>query len=364
MTIRLGIIGAGHLGRFHAKLIRELDGVHLVGIADPLAEAAAAVAAECGGVPYADYRDLLPRIDAAIVAAPTRYHHAIGLALLERGIHVLMEKPLALDPVQAAALVESARKHQALLQVGHIERFNPAFELALPFVGRPKYVEASRCGGFTFRSTDIGVVLDLMIHDLDLTLSLIDSPVRGVSAIGVSLFGQHEDVAQARLEFANGAIANLSASRASYKPVRQMQIWSGRGQVSLDFAQRTAVAAQPSPQLLNGAFDADSLVMAEKARLKDRVFEELIPLTILEGGASNALLEEQRDFIGAIRAGRQPRVTGEQALATQTVADQILNSIAAHRWEDEPADSAPSILRGPHWGRSTNPAPLDRRRPA
>ncbi|MEX2138922.1 MAG: Gfo/Idh/MocA family oxidoreductase [Pirellulales bacterium] len=385
MPLRIAVIGAGHLGRFHAKLLGELDDVELVGVVDPVEESALRVAAECNTSAIATVKDLLGRIDAAIVATPTRFHHAVGCELLRNGVHVLIEKPLALNVAECDELVRLAEQERRVLQVGHIERFNPALDQALPYLQNPKYIDAARYSGYTFRSTDIGVVLDLMIHDLDVVMMLVGSPVADVSAFGLALMGRHEDVARTRLHFANGAIADLSASRVSYEAKRQMQVWSPAGHVNIDFATRTAVVAQPAAMLRNGSFDPDQLPLAEKARLKDRVFEELIPLKRLAAGATNALLDEQRDFITAIRAGRQPRVTGRQAREVIVVAERILASIANQQWRVDsegagvdrsvgdlvPAgerelrpDGGADILRGPHWHRTPVMPPREIKRPA
>jgi predicted dehydrogenase len=380
--LRIAVIGAGHLGRFHAKLIGELGGVELVGVTDPIEEAARRVATECGTAAFAGLDELAGNIDAAIVAAPTRFHHAVGCELLRHGVHVLMEKPLALNVAECDELVRLATQNRCVLQVGHIERFNPALDQALPFLHEPKYIDAARYSGYTFRSTDIGVVLDLMIHDLDVVMTLVGAPVADVSAFGLALMGRHEDVARARLHFANGAIADLSASRVSYEAKRQMQVWSSAGHVNIDFATRTAVVAQPAAILRDGRFDPDELPLEEKARLKDRVFEELIPLRRLEAGATNALLEEQRDFVTAIRTGRQPRVTGRQAREVISVAERILASIDNYRGQFESARTqrpkpvmpvrdaelqpvgGADILRGPHWHRAPVAPPREIRRPA
>ncbi len=224
--LRVAVIGAGRLGGFHAQKLAQLPEVELVGVADPVESQRSRVAAECRTAAFADYRELCGRIDAAVVAVPTRLHHALGKELLRRGIHVLMEKPLTPTAAEADELVALARRQRLVLQVGHVERFNPALAAASPHLRSPHYLEAVRASGFTFRSTDVGVVLDLMIHDLDVVLSLVRSELRRVDAMGISVLGGHEDVANARLEFANGCVAALSASRVSYEPVRHMQIWS------------------------------------------------------------------------------------------------------------------------------------------
>jgi len=216
--LRLAVIGAGRLGGFHAQKAAANPDVELVAVVDPVPAARNRVAAECHTRALADYRGLVGAIDAAIVAAPTRLHHRIGMDLAGEGVHLLVEKPLCSRLAEAEELVERAEKQGVVLQVGHVERFNPAFAAAAPYLVEPKYIEAVRASGFTFRSTDVGVVLDLMIHDIDLVLSLVGSPVQRVEAMGVSVLGGHEDAANARIQFASGCVATLSASRVSRAP--------------------------------------------------------------------------------------------------------------------------------------------------
>jgi predicted dehydrogenase len=365
MPLRIGVIGAGHLGRFHARLVRELTEVQLVGVCDSVEAAASQLARECGTRAFSDYREMVTQIDAAIVATPTATHHRVGCDLLAAGVHVLMEKPLSRTRVEADELVAAAERKNVVLQVGHIERFNPALDSVRAFVNEAKYIEATRYTPYTFRSTDIGVVLDLMVHDLDLAMSLAGSPVENALAIGTSVMGGHEDVAQARIQFANGCVANLSASRVSYKPVRQMQVWSRHAHASIDFATRTAVVAQPSAALTERQFCADKLSAAEKAYLKDHLFEELIPLRRFEANAVNALLEEQRDFIEAIREKRDPRVSGRQGRDVVAVAEEILTSIAGNNWNRPQVSTSeePTILQGPHWHHAAE-LPIEQKRSA
>ena len=196
--------------------------------------------------PWRDYRQLLGLVDAVMVAVPTVLHREVAGAFLARGIATLVEKPMAGTLAEAEQLAALARASGAVLQVGHIERFNPALQALERLAVRPKYIDAERLSTFTFRSTDIGVVLDLMIHDLDLILAMIPAPVRSVAAVGVSVFGDHEDVANARIEFEDGSVANVTASRASYTAVRKMRIWGAEGYASLDFAARQATLVRPS----------------------------------------------------------------------------------------------------------------------
>ncbi len=357
-SLRLAVVGAGHLGRIHAKLSQQVDGVELVGIVDPLPDARRLAEAECQVPVFADYHDLIGNIDAAVVATPTRFHHAVSVALLSHGIHLLIEKPLATSVAEADEILQAAEKSGAIVQVGHIERFNPAWNQpsAMSMTREPKYIEASRCSAFTFRSTDIGVVLDLMIHDLDLALHFANSPVRAVQALGISVMGSHEDVAQARLEFANGCVANLCASRVSYQPIRQMQVWSERGCVSLDFANRSATMVRPVTELMQREFDLEDISPEACAHLKNHLFEDLLPIERHEAAAQNALLNELIDFAESIREQRDPRVTGQQGRAVLAVAEQILKAIDKHCWDGHSsgrtgsmAMPAAAILRGPHW---------------
>jgi predicted dehydrogenase len=364
-TLRIGVVGAGHLGRIHARLLAGIESVQLVAVADPVPEACHLAAAEIGAEELHDFRDLVGRVDAVILATPTSTHHAVGMELLEHGVHLLVEKPLAATVAQAEELVWSAGWHGAVLQVGHVERFNPALEPVLGVVRPPRFIEAVRHGTYSFRSTDIGAVLDLMIHDLDLALWLADSPVREVTAFGWSVLGGHEDVARARVDFASGCVAQFSVSRVSRQATRQMEVWSPNGQVSIDFSTRRTTHIQRSSRVTEGQFAPERLNPAERQHLQQHFFDELLPTTELESPPNNALLEEQRDFVESIRLGRNPRVDGAAGLAAVQLAEQVLQAIAAHRWEQIAAETAhgagPTILRGPHWVRLAEPAPELRR---
>ncbi|HEY2882848.1 MAG TPA: Gfo/Idh/MocA family oxidoreductase [Pirellulales bacterium] len=356
--IRLAIIGAGYLGRIHARLAQQVPDFQLVAVVDPQPDARRLAQNECQAPVLADYHELLGQIDAAVVATPTRFHHHVSVELLSHGIHLLIEKPIATSIAEADDILAAANQHGCRVQVGHIERFNPAWNQPnlLGMLRNPKYIEACRTSGYTFRSTDIGAVLDIMIHDLDLVLHFANSPVRSVQALGVSVLGNHEDVAQARLEFANGCVANLSASRVSFKSVRQMQVWSEQGCVALDFAVRSAAAIRPVTELAQREFDLDDLSPESRSHLKDHLFEDLLPIERYQADEQNALLEELKDFAGCLREHREPRVTGLQGRNVLDVAEQIVQAIGQHRWDGDAsgrtgplAMPAPAILRPPHW---------------
>ncbi len=367
--LRVAVIGAGRLGGFHAQKLAQNEHAELVAVVDPQPAPRCRLAAECRAEPLADCRELAGRIDAAVVAAPTQVHHPIALDLLNQGVHVLVEKPLCPTAAEADELVRAARRNGLVLQVGHVERFNPALAAAAPHVSQPppKYLEAVRTGGFTFRSTDVGVVLDLMIHDIDLVLSLVRSPLRRVEALGLSVLGGHEDVANARLEFQCGCVATLSASRVSYRPVRQMHVWTARAFASIDLAARRTTLVRPSETLVQRGFDVDALGPEELGR-KEEILEELLPRQEIQTEPVDALALELADFLESIRTPRLPRVTGEDGRDAVAVAEQILAKIAGHAWDDRldgpvgpRAVPRPSVLPAPHFTLAPSPQPQWRR---
>lgn len=345
--LRLAVIGAGHLGRIHARLAHEIEQFQLVGVVDPSNEAREQAARELGVPVFANHASVVTRIDAAVIATPTVCHQAVGMDLLQRGIHLLVEKPLAANASQANGLVKAARDHGLVLQVGHIEQFNPALEAARSLLEHPMYVEAIRTSSYTFRSTDIGVVLDLMIHDLDIVMTIVKSGVKQVHALGLSVFGKDEDMAQVRLEFHNGCVANLTASRTSYCSQRNMQVFGEDGYVFLDFARPSARSVRPSALFRERPLDIHGLSAHERNYWKDHVFDELLLTEDLKVSPRNALLEELYDFATSVQSGQSPRVTGEQGRDTLVIAEQILAKIRAHRWDSKSGDQ---------WTRFNTPA--------
>jgi predicted dehydrogenase len=333
MKTRVAVVGVGHLGRHHARNLAAHPDVELVGVVDSRIEQAHAVAEANGTTAYTDYRPLLDRVDAVSIAVPTVAHRQVAGAFLERGIPCLVEKPLALTGAEAAELVALADRAGVPLQVGHIERFNPALSALAGTPLRPKYITAERLGTYTFRSTDIGVVLDLMIHDIDLLLSIVDAEAVSVQAVGVSIFGGHEDVANARIEFADGCIADLTASRASYQAVRKMRIWGAEGYATLDFAAKHATFVRPGEKLRRGELDLDGVDMAQPAQVKDRIFGKILRVDQVQAEGREPLALEIEDFIAAVRTGSRPRVTGADALRAVELADRIRASLNTHRWE-------------------------------
>jgi len=353
--LRVAVIGVGHLGQIHARLLRQVAGAKLVAIVDPSPEARA-IGAELSVASLTDHKPLIGQIEGAIVATPSRLHHGVAIDLLRHDVHVLVEKPITLSVGDADELVTEAGRRNLVLQVGHVERFNPAVLAAAPELNEPKYIDAVRTGPFTCRSTDIGVVLDLMIHDIDIALALVDDEVASVQALGAAVLGSNEDWAQARVTFAGGCVANFFASRVSWQAQRTMNVVTCDRMAWIDFGARRAKVMEMSQSVSEGQLDVDRLDRQQKADIKERLFSDYLPLSDLAVAESNPLLEEQRQFAAAIRGEQQVSVSGRDGRRALDIAERILSEIAAHRWEGNAAgaigprfETRNAVLRGPHW---------------
>ena len=331
--IRMAVVGVGHLGKEHARVLGSFPDVDLVGVADVNAQQARAVAERCRTRAFDDHEDLFDLVDAVTIAAPTLYHYQIARSFLERGIPVLVEKPITTTLAQADELVEIAGAQGVPFQVGHIERFNPAFE---DLAGRPltpKLIEAERHGPFTGRSTDIGVVLDLMIHDLDLILSLVRSPVKEVCALGAHVFGGHEDIVNARLVFESGCVASVTASRISPRPKRKLRVWAPEGYAGIDFVDKRLTLVQPSDDVRRHGLSQLHLDPNRREQLRQDVFGKHMETAELDCARDHdQLTAELRHFVGVVRTGRTPRVTGEDGRDALALADRVLASVQRHSW--------------------------------
>jgi len=335
--MRLAVIGVGHLGQHHARILSGLPDVDLVGVVDANALQARDVAARLGTTAYDRFEPLLDRVDAATVVTPTLFHHHVASAFLKASVPVLVEKPVCRTLAEANDLIDLAEKAGVPLQVGHIERFNPAFEELARRPIRPKFVEAERHGPFTGRSTDIGAVLDLMIHDLDLLLALIGGPVRHVSAVGVAVFGGHEDMVNARLEFENGCIAHVTASRISQRPKRRLRIWAPEGYAGIDFVCRKLTLVQPGEEVRRHGIRVDRMDAAARARIKEELFGRYLDVLHLDGDRKHdQLTSELRHFVDCVRLGRRPRVPGEDGRDALELAERVLQAVREHQWEGTP----------------------------
>ncbi|HEX6636040.1 MAG TPA: Gfo/Idh/MocA family oxidoreductase [Steroidobacteraceae bacterium] len=309
--IRAAVIGVGYLGRFHAQKYAQIPGCELVAVVDGREDARQAVAAETGSRAVADYRELLGKVDAVSVVTPTPAHFEIADAFLGSGAHVLVEKPITETPDQARALIARAAREKRLLQVGHLERFNAAVLAAEPHLHAPRFMECHRLAPYKERGTDVNVVLDLMIHDIDLVQSLAGSELVSVDAIGSPVFSGEIDIANARLRFANGCVANTTASRVSLKTERKLRIFEDAAYISLDLQQKILTLIRKR----DAAAQAGQLpVSIEEANLEQ----------------GDALKSEIEAFLDCIRNNRRPIVSGEDGLRALETAIRITDQVHAN----------------------------------
>jgi predicted dehydrogenase len=304
-NVRIGVIGVGHLGQHHARLLASMDGVELVGVCDVNRARADEIGTKFGAPAFSDSRELLGRVDAVTVAVPTVVHLDVGLPFLVAGVATLIEKPIAASVADADRLVEAAERGGAMLATGHTERFNPAVAAALPIISEPRFIEIHRLGTFPERSLDIDVIFDLMIHDLDLLLSVVRSEVTAIEAVGVNVLTPKADIANARLRFASGCIANVTASRISRERVRKARFFQNDAYVSIDYA---AQELEVFRLVKNG------------------------PRPIIHGGKVDVVNEEPlrrelADFVESVRSGRKPGVTGHDGRVALELATRVAHTM-------------------------------------
>jgi predicted dehydrogenase len=297
---RVAVIGVGHLGKHHARLYAELG--HLTGVVDILESRANEVAAQCKTTPYVDYRELFGKVDAVSLAVPTTDHARIGVDLLEHGIDVLVEKPIASTREQAEGLIKAAQKNKRILQVGHVERFNPVVIAAREVATKPQFFEIHRLAAFSPRSLDIDVVLDLMIHDIDIVLSLVPAAVREIRAVGIPILSQKADIANARVEFEDGCVANFTASRVSFEKIRKLRFFQPHDYISVDYATQTGL-----------------MVSLRMGTVKERK---------LEPPNEEPLKLELASFVDCVSHRGTPVVSGEEGLRALDLAMRINDAIA------------------------------------
>ena len=308
--LSVAVVGVGYLGRFHAQKYHALDQVTLSAVVDARPEACTALAQELGTRAVADYRELLGQVDAVSIATPTSAHYEIALAFLDAGAHVLVEKPITETVAQADALISAARRRSRVLQVGHLERFNPAIVAAEPLLRTPRFIECQRMAPFRERGTDVNVVLDLMIHDLDIVQSIVGSAIAHIDAIGTPVFSQEIDIANARIRFANGCVANATASRVSLKTERKLRIFQDDAYLSLDLQQKILTVIRKQP------------VAAGEQRLPVSIDEQSF-----EPG--DALRSEIEAFLASCRGERAVVVSGEDGLRALQTAVAITAAVGA-----------------------------------
>ena len=331
---RVAVVGVGHLGRHHARILGHHPDVNLVAVVDSRQEQAEKVAEALGCEAHSDISAIINQVDAVSIAAPTVLHHRLARPFLERGVHVFVATPLPADLDEAADLLMLAKRSRAVLQVGHIERFNPVLGVLDKFPVTPRLLASERHSSYTFRSTDIGVVHDVMIHDLDLILSRVTAPVRHVSAYGLTVFGGQEDMVDARVDFADGTVATLSACRASMSASRRLKLWGMEGFVDMDFATRKATYLRPSEAITEGGeLRPDTLDMTSTNAIRDHVFGNLLKVEEFQGEETEMLGAELDDFVNSILHSQRPKVTGEDAYRALELAEWILSVMTSEDWK-------------------------------
>ena len=299
--IKVGVVGVGHLGQHHGRIYSQLPKIELVGVVDVNEERVKEIAQRFSTSPYLNYKELRGKVEAVSIAVPTFLHYKIARDFLKWGIHILVEKPFTQTVEEAEELLSLAKKKERILQVGHIERFNTAIEELEKRIENPRFIESHRLGPFKERGTDVGVVLDLMIHDIDIILNLVHSEVSQIDASGVSVLSQKEDIANARLKFANGCVANITASRLTKEEVRRIRIFQDNTYISLDYLKQ-------------------ELLIYRKIQQKIVVEKPFIT-------KQEPLKRELESFVECVRCGTSPLVSGEQGKKALEVVDKILQQI-------------------------------------
>lgn len=305
--IRVGVIGVGYLGRFHAQKYAAMDDVTLTGVADIDLARAETVAKECGTVPYADYRELLEQTDAVSIVVPTIYHHQTAMTCLAHGVDILLEKPMTTTLAEADEIIALADAKELLVQVGHLERFNPAVLAVQPLLCNPLFIEAHRLSVFKNRGTDVDVILDLMIHDIDIILSLVNSPIQSIHTVGAPVVTQLTDIANARVLFENGCTANITVSRISLENVRKMRIFQPGRYLAVDFGKKEVMAVR----LKSG--NAEGIPLPDISKY---AFQE-----------QDVLEMELREFVANVRQRRRPTVSGREGRRALEVALAVIKQI-------------------------------------
>jgi predicted dehydrogenase len=303
--VKVGVAGVGHMGKEHARIYSELQEAELVGVHDSNPDTARKIAAKCKTRAFGSLEEMVDAVDAASIVTPTTTHLAIAEPFLRKGKHVLVEKPIAMDTAEARKLVDLAEKHGAKLAVGHVERFNPVLVALEERLGRPRFIEAHRLSPYPGRSTDIGVVMDLMIHDLEIILHLVRSPVTSVDAVGVPVLSKGEDIANARIRFANGCVANLTTSRISPEKLRKIRVFQDDAYLSLDYMKQEGEIYK---------------------RLDGKITRDKIP--VMKG---EPLKNQLAEFVMNVRENTDPRVAGAHGFEALKLASQICGQIGSMR---------------------------------
>jgi predicted dehydrogenase len=305
LKLRAAVIGVGYLGRFHAQKYAALPEIDLIGVVDADTQRADEVAKEVGVTSYNDYREILDKVDIVSIAVPTQYHYRVAKDCLEAGLHILLEKPITQTVEEADELICIATEKNLVFQVGHLERFNPAVMALRGVLKNPVFIESHRLAPFKPRGTDVNVVLDLMIHDIDILLSMVPSTIKTINSVGVPVLSQEVDIANARLQFENGCVANVTASRVSRETMRKIRIFQPDAYISIDYQARKISILRKG----GGGIPVPGL---PEIGMEERSFDQV-----------DALMEEIRSFVDAARNGTPPVVSGEEGKRALELALQI-----------------------------------------
>lgn len=313
--VKVGVIGVGYLGRFHAQKYAALEGVELVGVVDIDEAQSEKVAVECNCRSFTDYRELIQLVDAVSIVVPTSYHHKVAGECLDAGIDVLLEKPMTVTLEEADALIKKADEKKLILQIGHLERFNPAVQAMEPFLTTPVFIESNRIATFKPRGVDVDVVLDLMIHDIDIILNIIKSPIKTIHTVGAPVATVNTDIANARLIFENGATANVTVSRISRTNVRKMRIFQPGSYINVDFGNKKVMTIELSEELRESGMP--------KQNVELRSFTD-----------GDALLSEVSNFVSHVQDRSKPACSGVEGRRALEVALQVMAQIKEHQKMD------------------------------
>jgi predicted dehydrogenase len=341
MSFRVAVVGVGRMGKLHARVLSEMDNAELVCVVDTSAAVARSVARQRDCHALTDAAEAVGEVDAAIIAVPTLNHLDAARPFVAAGKPVLIEKPFTDDPEEGRKLIALAARTGTSVQVGHTERFNPAVLAMQKYAIRPKFIEAHRISPFTFRSADVGVVLDMMIHDIDLVLKMAGGRVKTIHAVGVNVIGAHEDICNARLIFDNGCVANVTASRLAIKTERKMRIFSEQAYLSVDYGRKVGIAITKDANLdlIQMAREMDVDDLAELANTVDYAkllkVEELVVDETIE-----PLRKQAEAFRDTVVKGAPPVVPASEGLAAVELANEIIENVKQYKWDGEASERA------------------------
>jgi predicted dehydrogenase len=325
--LKVAVVGVGHLGKEHARVYAEMPGVELFSVVDIQRKQAEKVAQQYNTGYFLNYKDIIDKVQAVSIAVPTKSHYAIAKDFLQHGVHVMIEKPMTGTVLEARELIDISKAKGLVLQAGYIERFNPAIAAIKRLSVNPKFIECHRLSPFTFRSADIGVVLDLMIHDIDILLYITNSKVKKFDAVGVNVISDKEDIANVRIQFQNGCVANVTASRVSITPMRKIRLFSEDSYISIDYQKKDALIYKKSPVLTLKSLNISDTNVSTIADLKSYVFGDLLKIEHIKMDDYEPLKKELESFVDCIVNHKEPVVSGEEGLRAIEVANDILREI-------------------------------------